>query len=741
MTGPTPIAGNLPAPLTSFVGRRRDVAEVRRLLRTVRLVTLTGPGGVGKTRLALHVAALSRTAYPDGVWLVDLAPVRDPATVAATALAAFRLPDLGTRPALETLTHQLARHRALVVLDNCEHLPDGSAALATALLAACPGLGLLATGRRALAVPGEHIHTLAPLPADGEAVELLQDRAAAVRPGFRVTDANRAQAVRLCTELDGLPLAIELAAARLRSLTLDVAVERLTDRFALLTGGCRTAPPRQHSLRGMVEWGYELCTPAEQLLWKRLAVFRDGFGPDAAEDVCSGDGITAAEVPGLLARLVAQSVVVARDGRHHLPEILRAYAYARLTEPERRDLSRRHRDFFLTLAEGLALRWYGPGQPEALARLRAEHANLRTALDHRDGDPRAGLALAAALRFHWSAGGLLGEGRRRLDQALDAAPEPTLPRARALSATAYLALLQGDHEAARHRLAEAERLGHLLHSPSVLASVQGLHGTSALLLDRPAQALAHFEEALATHAGAGESAQPLFWLFQLTIAQSRLADPRALDTGRRAVTLAEAHGERHCRSYALLALGYELRARGDHEQALAHIRAALEILRDFDDFVASARALDLLAWIAAAEPSAGAHERSALLLGAASALARSVSLPVGAEFGAHHARCAEAVAAALGPEAYGAALAEGSRYDTPAQALALALREDTAPSLTRREREVAALVARGLTNRLIAAELSLSPRTADRHVENILTKLGLRRRSQIAVWWAQRPAV
>ncbi|WP_246561521.1 LuxR C-terminal-related transcriptional regulator [Streptomyces roseirectus] len=829
----TPIAGNLPAPLTSFVGRRRDVAEVRRLLRTARLVTLTGTGGVGKTRLALHVAGLCAAAYPDGVWLVDLAPVRDPSTVAATALGALRLPDLGTRPALDALIGQLARHRALVVLDNCEHLPDASADLVTALLAACPGLGVLATGRRALAVPGEHVHALAPLPADGEAVELLQDRAAAVRPDFRVTDANRDRAVRLCAELDGLPLAIELAAARLRSLTLDVAVERLTDRFALLTGGCRTAPPRQHSLRGMVEWSYELCAPAERLLWNRLSVFRDGFGADAAADVCSGDGITAAEVPALLDRLVAQSVVVVRDGdgppRHHLPEILREYGHARLTEPDRQRLARRHRDFYLALAERLAQRWYGPGQPQALARLRAEHANLRLALDHRDGlagadadarglagtdadarglagtdadardlagtdvdarglagadvdarglagtdvdarglagtdadarglagtdadahdlagtdaDAQAELALAAALRFHWSACGLLAEGRRRLDRALDAAPAPTLPRARALSAAAWLALLQGDPEAARRRLDEAERLGHRLASPSVLASVQGLRGTSALLRNESARALTHFEEALAAHQDAGESAQPLFWLFQMTLAQSRLADPRALDTGRRAVALAEAHGERHCRSYALLALGYELRARGDHDQALAHIRAALEILRDFDDFVATARALDLLAWIAAAR---GAHARAGLLLGAVSALARGVSIAPGAESGAHHARCAQAVASALGPQARDKALAEGSRYDTPAQAIALALDEDddtAVKPLTRRERDVAALVAQGLTNRRIATRLSLSPRTVDRHVENILTKLGLRRRAQLAAWWAERrePAV
>ncbi|WP_405765323.1 ATP-binding protein [Streptomyces sp. NBC_01538] len=771
MTTLIPVAGNLPAPLTSFVGRQREVAEIRRLLRTARLVTLTGTGGVGKTRLALRVGELSREAFPDGVWVVDLAPVRDPSMVAATTLGALRLPDHGTRSALELLTHHLARHRALIVLDNCEHLTDASASLATALLSACPGLRVLTTSRRTLRVVGENVHVLAPLAADGEAVELLQDRATAVRPGFSITDANRAQAVRLCTELDGLPLAIELAAARLRSFTLEVTMERLTDRFALLTGSSRTAPPRHHSLRGTVEWSYELCTAAERLLWNRLAVFRGGFGLDAAEEVCAGDGIAPAGVLDLLDRLVAQSVVSTcdRDGltRYQLPEILREYGYARLSESDRRRLLRRHRDFFLTLAERLALRWYGPGQQEALGRLRAEHANLRMALEFSNGSPdndgdsdagvdlgadaQAGLALAAALRFHWCANGLLGEGRQQLDRALAAAPEPTLSRARALSAAAYLALLQADPATAQSRLDEVERLGHQLENPSVRAHAQGLRGTSALLADRPEQALAHFEEALAIHRGARETVEPLFWLFQIAIAQSRLADPRAADTGRRAVALAQAHGERHCRSYALLALGYELWARGDAEQALPHIQAALEILRDFNDFIATSRALELLAWIAA---SRGAHHRSALLLGAVSALARSVDIAPGAEYAEHHARCAEAVAAALGRAAYLKALADGSRHDSPAQAIHLALQREPAPAdsavsagivkpLSRREEEVSELVARGMTNRQIAAALNLSPRTVDRHVENILTKLGLCRRAQIAAWWTQSrvPAV
>jgi predicted ATPase/DNA-binding CsgD family transcriptional regulator len=736
--------GNLPAALTSFVGRQRDVAEVRRLVRTARLVTLTGAGGVGKTRLALRVAALSRNAFPDGVWLVDLAPVRDPAMVAATAAAAFRLPDLGTRPVLDLLTSHLAQHRALIVLDNCEHLAEAGTELATRLLAACPELRVLATSRRILRVVGEHVHTLAPLPADGQAVELLQDRVAAVRPGFRVTEANRAQVVRLCSELDGLPLAIELAAARLRSLPLDQLMERLSDRFSLLTGG--GTAPRQHSLLGTVEWSYELCTATERLLWNRLSVFPGGFGLDVAEDVCAGDGIAAHEVLDLLDRLVAQSVVFTcdHDGlpRYRLPAILREYGAARLAElGERERLLRRHCDFFLRLAERLALRWYGPGQKEALARLRADHANLRLALEG-GHCPQAALALAAALRFHWFANGFLGEGRRHLHRLLAAAPEPTAARARALCAAANLALLQSDLTTAGRDLDEAEQLGDVLADLSVQACTQGLRGFAAVLVNRPEDGLAHYRNALDILATAGDTSEQVFWLFQMTITLIRLDDPRAADTGRRAVAVAQAHGERLCQSYALWALGWALWARGDQQQALAPTRAALEILRDFNDHIVTASALDLLAWIAAAR---GAHERSALLLGAANALFPPIGFAARSD---HHARCASTVAAALGPVAYERALAEGSRYDNPDQAIrfALDLEDSGGPTgpvsgvkpLTRREREVSALVTQGMTNRQIAATLSLSPRTADRHVENIMTKLGLHRRAQIAAWWEQQ---
>ncbi len=732
MTSTTPTSSNLPATLTSFVGRQRDVAEVCRLLRTARLVTLTGVGGVGKTRLALRVAELSRGAFPDGVWLVDVASARDASTVAATAAEAVGLRDLGARPVLQLFTSHLARHRALIVLDNCDHLAEASAELATTLLAACPWLRVLTTSRRTLGVIGEHVRPVVPLPVDGPAISLLQDRIAAVRPGFRVTAANRAQAVRLCAQLDGLPLAIELAAVRLSSLTLDQVVQRLSDRFSLLTCGSSRRP----SLLGMVERSYELCTDAERLLWNRLSVFVGGFSLDAAESVCAGDGIAARDVLGLLDRLVAQSVVLAceHEGlpRHRLPETFREYGAARLAESgERPQLQRRHRTFFLTLAERLAQRWYGPGQHEALARLRADHADLRLALEH-PHCAQAALALAAALRFHWHANGFLGEGRQHLDRVLAAAPEPSPARARALCTAAHLALLQSDFATARRYLDEAERLGHDL---PVQARARSLRGTLALLANRPADALAHYENAIDIH-----PSEQLFTLFQMTVAQTHLEDPRAIDSGRRAVAVAQAQGERLCQAQALWALGYALWAGGDHDQALARIRAALEILRDFNDHLATSRSLDLLALISAAH---GAHERSARLLGAASAVARGVGVAPTAVFSRLRARCVETVATALGRAAYENVFADGGRYDSPASAIGLALDSDGAgPArdgrpLTRREKEVSALVAKGLTNRQIAAALSLSPRTADRHVENIMTKLGVNRRTQIAAWWTR----
>ncbi|WP_328505460.1 LuxR C-terminal-related transcriptional regulator [Streptomyces sp. NBC_00391] len=740
--------GNLPAALTTFVGRRRDLAEVRHRLGTTRLLTLTGMGGVGKTRLALEVAAASATAFADGVWLVDLAPVWDPSLAANTVASSLGVPDLGTRPVIDQLAAFLAHRAPLIVLDNCEHLVDACAELAHALLSASPGLRILTTSRTALGIHGEHVLALPPLAPD-DAVELLRDRTRAVRPEFEVTDGNRAQVLRLCEGLDGLPLAIELAAARLRTLTVDEAISRLEDRFGLLTSGSRVARPHQRTLRALIDWSHELCTPAERLLWHRLSVFADDFGLDAAEDVCAGDGIGRDEVLDLLDRLVAQSIVLPceRKGlpRYRLLATIRQYGLERLAESGEEELIRqRHHAFYLAFAER---GWHGPGQLNSLARLRAEHANLRAALVH-SGDAQATLALTAALRFHWCEDGFLGEGRRWLDQALVAAPEPGPARARALWVAAWVAVLQRDHATAYRWVDEAAELGERLDDRVVCAQVQSLRGMLALFSGRLEDAVSLLEGAAAAHRDTGQDVGAVYTLAQMAIAQSHLGDPRTTQTCRQALALAEAHGERLAHAHALWALGYNAWIRGDHKEAMARIRTALQKEQGFNAYVRVALMLEQLAWTTAAH---GDREEAGRLLGAARALRRDIDTPIatfGPDMVEQHARCEEEVVWALGPAAYEKALAEGGSHRGPSEAIAYALRTESEPPvpaaatfpapspLTPREREVAALVTKGMSNRQIASTLGLSPRTADRHVQNILGKFAFGSRAQIASWWS-----
>ncbi|MEU1338964.1 LuxR C-terminal-related transcriptional regulator [Streptomyces sp. NPDC005827] len=741
-------AGNLPAAFSTFVGRRREITEVGHRLGTSRLLTLTGPGGIGKTRLALEVAAGSVKSFPDGVWLVDLAPVQDPGAVAGVAVTALGVPDLGARPAVEQLAGHLAERRTLVVLDNCEHLAGACAELAKTLLSAAPGLRILATSRRTLGITGECVFTVPALSAK-EAAGLLQDRATAVRPEFRVSEANRAEVARLCADLDGLPLAIELAASRLRTLTVDQLVNRLEDRFALLAGSCPTRQPHQRTLRAAMDWSYELCSPAERLLWNRLSVFAGGFGLDAAEDVCAGEGLPVPEVLDVLDWLVVQSVVLPTEHeglpRYRLLATVREYGRERLVQSgEEERLMRRHRDFHLALAERIADYWYGPGQEEALTRLRAEHANLLAALAH-DDDPQATLALAAALRFHWCAGGFLAEGRRQLGRALAAAPEPTPARARALCAASWVALLQSDCAAADRWLAEAGELAEQQDDRALRAHVVGLRGMREAFQGRLAEAMPLFERAVAAHTAATGKGSAVFELFQLGAVQMDLGDPRGRETGRQAVASAEAQGERWARAHALWTLSCHAWRQGERAEALGLIQAALEIERGFNEPLSAALMLETLAWICA---SYGEYQRAGRILGSTRKLWRDVGVNISA-FGPplddDHARCEELVVQALGREGYERALAVGGGRDNPRQAIDFALGGGIDPApvaaaipspLTRREREVAALVAKGLSNRKIAEELLVSPRTVDFHVENIRAKLGFSGRAQVAAWWA-----
>ncbi|MEU1519039.1 LuxR C-terminal-related transcriptional regulator [Streptomyces sp. NPDC005811] len=741
-------AGNMPAALTSFVGRGRELAEVRRMLDKTRLLTLTGVGGVGKTRLALEAARACGRGFADGVWVVDLAAVREPSAVARAVVTAVGGPDLGARPVLQDLAAYMARRQVLIVLDNCEHLLDACTELVRTLLRAAAELRIMATSRQTLGVTGEHVFTVHPLSPD-EAVELLHDRAAAVRPDFQVSDANRAQVSRLCAELEWLPLAIELATSRLRTLTVEQTTDRLKDRFALLTSGCRSALPRQRTLRAMVDWSWDLCSPAERLLWNRLSVFAGSFCLDAAETVCTGEGIATHEVLDLLDQLVAQSVVVltteaAGPPRYRLLETIRQYGRERLVESgEQETLLRRHHDYFLAVAAGAGKAWPCHGQGETAGRLRAEHANLLAALDY-DADPQARLALAAALTSHWVVDGYVGEGRRQLDRALAAAPEPTSVRGQALCAAAWVAQTQGDLVAADRWLDEADIVGEQVGDPMVRARVWGGRGVSAHYRGQLEESMSRYEEARARLVALGDEAGAAVWLLALACAQTCAGDPRAAETGRQVVAAAETSGDRWGYAQLLLSLGYKAWERDDGQEAEALARAALDKIRTFRDYTKTAAMLELLAWTTARR---GGHGRAAWLMGAVDALCRDAGTAITAfpQIAGHREHCHTEVMGALGPAEYAKALAEGGRCNSLASVIAFALETATESDqatqaaavcpLTRRERDVAALVADGMTNRQTATRLGLSTRTVDGHVQRILAKLGVECRSQIATWW------
>src|SRR5215472_3350934 len=465
------ITGNLPAELTSFVGRRGELAEVRRLLAGSRLVTLTGIGGVGKTRLALRAAAGVRRAFRDGVWLVRLDQLRDEALVAQAVAAALGLQDRAGYAPAASLAEYLAGRQLLLVLDNCEHLVDAVAELAGLLLRAAAGLRVLATSREALTIDGETVLAVPPLPVPPPgrrltaaeltrfpAVGLFAERAAQVVPGFAVTEANAAAVAGICRRVDGLPLAIELAAARLPVLSAQQIDERLGDRLGLLTRGGRARPARQQTLRASIEWSWELCSRAERLVWARCSVFAGGFELDAAEGVCADDRLAAGRVLDLLAGLAGKSILIAgyREGvaRYRLPEPLREFGQERLCESgEETALRRRHRDWHEQLARRVDVDWLSPQMTEWAPRLFREHANVQAAQDFCQAEPgeaEAGLRIALHVwpYYYWLAGHL-SEGRYRLGQALARAREPTIWRARGLILAGYLTAIGGDRGAAQ----------------------------------------------------------------------------------------------------------------------------------------------------------------------------------------------------------------------------------------------------------------------------------------------------
>ncbi|MET9576746.1 LuxR C-terminal-related transcriptional regulator [Streptomyces massasporeus] len=1022
---------HLPAETTSFVDRRGELTQGRELLARARLVTLTGPGGVGKTRLAARIAARVRRAFPDGVRFVHLSGLHDPALVPLAVADALGLHDRSAQPALDALVEQVRERRLLLVVDNCEHLAGACARLAAALLHGTEGVRILATSRHRLGLTEEHLLEVRPLPVpdpdadlsvtDGyPALMLFADRAAAVVPGFRLTPANRASVARLCHRLDGLPLAIELAAVRMRVLDVDQLLDRLDDRYRFLTSGSPAALPRHQTLRAAVAWSHDLCTLPEQTVWARLSVLAGSFDLEMAEAVCadttpasvarppedggyrvphphpaalpalpaqptegagagvrsrggsgsgvcagdgscaggwsgggfgacgrrtddfgtrarptdglgtgarptdglgagarpadglgagvqstdgwgagirstdgsgagvrpadgagagvrsrggsgsgvcagdgscaggwsgggfgvcgrptddlgtrvrprggSGAGVRAADGPGAgvrptdmsgapaqpaddpgtpvrprgdfdahvrptdrsgsrvqpaaahagvtitllpppglrtddvleaVAGLVDKSVLCREPGpggvRYRLLDTLRQYGLEQLRRVagEEEAARRRQRDWMLRRAEACERGWFGPGQPETVARLRADRDNLRTALDFSlsaPGETLAGLRLAGTLWFYWHACGASREGLYWLDRALTAAPEPTRERARGLWVAGLLAAATRDFPRGRRHATEALALARALGDAAEAAHAEYVIGVIRLFGDDLPGALRHFETTVARGPVPGQHLS-LVGLDQVELACALgfLGEAeRAVEVCEQTLRLCERHDEQWVRSYVLRILALAHSVRRDWPRAERHGREALRLKLAVHDVIGIALTLDLLASIAAER---GAHEHAAVLLGGADRVWADIDT---GRWGSHTLNAVrrdseERVAPELGRDAFerahrrghalglaelvGHALQEPGRPH-PAEVASPPPHDDTRVRLTRRETEVARLVAEGLANQQIADRLVIARRTAEGHVERILSKLGFSNRSQIAAWMtAQR---
>lgn len=755
----------LPVDVTSFVGRRQQVTEAKRLLASSRLLTLTGPGGVGKTRLALHVAAAVRGRFRDGVCFVELAELRDSALFAHTVAAQLGLQDQPSSATIDVIIEYLATHEVLLTLDNCEHLIDDCAQFIDGVIRACPKARILATSRQSLGVYGETVLVVPPLPVPSpeaepspealtqyDSVRLFVDRAGAVLPGFRLRSQDCAAITRLCRALDGIPLAIELATVWLRALSLGQIEERLSERYRLLTVSPRNAPTRQRTLQALIDWSYDLCAQPEQQLWARASAFSGSFDLDGIEYVGASEEITPEEIRNIVLSLVDKSILIRdeRDGavRYRMLETIREYGEARLVAAGEHDaVHRRHRDWYVRMVEQFQAEWMGPDQDSWILRLRREHANLREALGFcltQPGDAVLALRMADKLGTYLGVQGFNSVTRHWLDQALAASPEPSPERTSALRRNAWVALLQGDVDAAETQLVEAAELAGKLGLTKESAYVTLVEGMQAASSGDTEKASLLTADALSGFSSCHELSGRLLAMSIHGLILGHTGErERGLALLEEAVALTVQRGEVIWRSWALLALSFvEL----DHDLAHAEAaaREALNLRRRVSAKFLMAFAFEILSWVSERQAR---HVRAATLSGAAAAMWRTVGTspdyfhPVGPVHRQHRGM----VRAAMGDDRFDTAFQRG--YDLSEEAAvdyvlgtATSTGEQRQASgadadLTPRERQIAQLVSEGLTNREIAARLVIAPRTAEGHVQHILTKLGFSSRAHIAAWY------
>ncbi|GIH93686.1 ATPase [Planobispora siamensis] len=673
--------GNLPAEATTLIGRGAELDRLRHMCERSRMVTVTGPGGLGKTRLALRAAADLTPGFADGAWVVTLSPLEMGASLPYAIAEALLLVNQSIDPMIEVVARYLAERRLLLVWDTCEHLAEACAEVAERLLAAAPGLHILATSRRVLGVPSEEVFLLEPLPVpatadgDADAVALLVERAAAVAPGFAVTEDNRQAVVRICRRLEGLPLAIELAAARLGEWSPQQLATRLGDRFAVLDAGeagYSADPPWHQGLRTAIGWSHQWCSPAERLLWARASVFAGSFGPAAATRVCADADLPADRIPALLAALTDKSIltwVPTGDGeRYRMLDTVREYGAFWLAHlGQEHELRCRHRDHYRALAAEGEAAWFGPDQLAWFDRMSAELDNLRAALEFAltIPDDHCAAELAGVLWFVWYGCGHVQEGRYYLERALAADTGASRARVRALATASLLTTTQGDGEVGRLRAEECLRQAEKLDDARGLQTGQALLLGAAVIRGDQEQATALTRE---LSGRMPDEITLTYFVYHLSAIAAHIIAGRFEE----AVTLlervrqdCERHGERWLRAYGDVFRAQAELGLGRPLVAQAHAQAALGAKYRMHDNLGVAMALDMLGPAALA---VGQARHAAYLLG----LSYQVWETVGRQqagvpaWTATRRDCESRTRQALGEQAYRRAYAAGYEIDLDA---------------------------------------------------------------------------